>query len=232
MQRYFVEGDKLVLSDNDKHHIKNVMRLSSGDLIEVVNKKHVYICKIENSNIDIKIEEETKTSDEIKPFVCLVIPLLKEQKLDYIFQKATELGVDEIILTNFTRSIVKLDDKKVDNKLERWSRICKEASEQSKRNYIPNLLFLKDFKELKNLEGKNIICSTEEKEKTIKNALKKISEYDRINIVIGPEGGIDPKEEKYLSDNGYTKTTLGNRIMRVETVPLYLLSIINYEFME
>ena len=236
MQRYFTNNknnEYFKLDDGDQHHIKNVMRMSSNDLIEVVYKKEVYECIIEDiSEFKIKVIKKFDSFIDNKPFVCIVVPLLKEQKLDYILMKATELGVDEIIFTNFSRSIVKLDDKKLDNKMSRWSRICKEASEQSKRNNIPNLLFIKDFKDLKNLSGLNIICSTQEKEKTIKNALKKANEYDRINIVIGPEGGISSLEEEYLEYNGYIKTTLGNRIMRVETVPLYLLSIINYEFME
>lgn len=236
MQRYFTEkckGNYLVLDDSDVHHIKNVMRMNDGDFIEVVYNLEVYKCEIENiADSKFKILEKLEFKLDKKPFITLIIPLLKEQKLDYILQKSTELGVDEIIFTNFSRSIIKLDDKKLENKMSRWSKICKEASEQSKRNNIPNLLFIKDFKDLKDLDGINFICSTEEKLKTIKNALKKVNVYDRINIVIGPEGGISPLEEEYLYNNGYIRTTLGNRIMRVETVPLYLLSIINYEFME
>lgn len=236
MQRYFALDKKdnyVILSEYDFHHIKNVMRMKNNDLIEVVFDFKLYECVIENLNeLKIMINKEIDVPLNKRIFVTLIIPLLKEQKLDYIFQKATELGVDEIILTNFERSIVKLDDKKLENKMSRWSRICKEAAEQSKRIFIPKLLFIKDFRELKNLDGNKIVCSTKEKNKSIKNVLKNINVYDKINIVIGPEGGISSKEEEYLSNNGYTKTTLGNRIMRVETVPLYLLSIINYEFME
>lgn len=233
MQRYFCDNKELKLNESDKHHIKNVMRMSNGDKVEVVYNKNVYICSIENINeVSLNQIEVLENIKDNKPYISLIIPLLKEQKLDYIFQKATELGVDEIILTNFKRSIINLDDKKLENKMSRWSRICKEAAEQSKRNNIPNLLFIKNFKDLKKLEGICLVASTQEKQKTIKNVMQKISVCDKINIVIGPEGGISTEEEEYLSNNGYIKTTLGTRIMRVETVPLYLLSIINYEFME
>ena len=237
MQRYFTDkkqDNTFILNENDLYHIKTVMRMNDFDQIEVVYEKEVYTCyiKYSNTNIEVIIKEKIDYYEYPMPYISLVLPLLKEQKLDIILQKATELGVNEIIFTNMTRSIIKLDDKKLENKLIRWSRICKEASEQSMRNTIPNLTFIRDFKALKELDGINIICSTQEKKKTVKNVLKNVSICDRINIVIGPEGGISPNEEEFLESNGFIKTTLGSRIMRVETVPIYLLSIINYEFME
>ena len=128
--------------------------------------------------------------------------------------------------------MVKIDDKKVQSKMERWSRICKEASEQSMRNDIPIVEILRDKEALENLEGLKLICSTTEKKKTIKNFLKKGCKCDKINLMIGPEGGLSEKEEIYFEKKGFTKVSLGTQIMRVETVPIFLASIIRYEFME
>lgn len=240
MQRYFSEiknGDYFELKKDDIRHIKTVMRMNDNDNIEVVYNENVYLCCLENvkENIKIKIKKELKKSKKITPEITLIIPLLKENKIDLILQKSTEMGVDKILLTPMERSIIRLEDKKTDKKIDRWNRICKEASEQSMRTTIPKIELLSSLKEVANLDGLNLICSTVERKNSIKKellSLKKKSNYDKINLVIGPEGGISPNEEEFLVSSGYKRITLGNYIMRVETVPMFLMSIINYEFME
>ena len=232
MQRYFskeLTDNKFILNSDDIYHITKVMRMTCNDKIEVVYNSKLYICKI-NENIEAIIDHEEKTDIKLLN-VTLIIPLLKEQKMDLILQKATELGVDEIIPIEMERSIVKLDPKKEENRISRWMKIVKEASEQSKRNSIPIITKVKRIDEL-NLDGVKLVCSTQEKELNIKKFLSTNKNYDKINIVIGPEGGISPKEEDKLVGLGFTRVSLGSRIMRVETVPLFILSALNYENME
>jgi len=236
VQRYFsnkLENNKFELNKDDLYHILTVMRMKSGDSIEVVYNEEVYICilEISNNNVDviIKSKEENKVLDNIEK--VLIIPLLKENKMDLIFQKSTELGIDKIIPVIMERSIIKLDKDKELKKVERWNKICKEASEQSKRVNIPIVTEVKTLKELDGIDGIKLVCSTKEKENTIKKYLNKNNGYNKINIVIGPEGGISPKEEEYLNGIGFESVSLGNNIMRVETVPIYILSVINYENM-
>lgn len=235
MQRYFsnkLENNKFELSKDDLYHITKVMRMKTGDNIEVVYNNEVYICNLEigsSVNAFIKLKEENKTTKKFEK--VLIIPLLKEQKMDLILQKSTELGVDKIIPVIMERSIIKLENGKESKKLERWNKICKEASEQSKRIDIPKIENIKTLKELENIDGLRIVCSTKEKENTIKKYLNNNKNYDSINIVIGPEGGISPKEEEYLNSIGFESVSLGENIMRVETVPIYILSVINYENM-
>ena len=208
--------------------------MKNGDEIEVLLDRHLYICQINNieTNIEIKLKEELIPTEEKLPEVTLIIPLLKEQKMDLILQKATELGVAKIIPIITERSVVKLDEKKEQKKLERWSRICKEASEQSHRIDIPTIINTKKIDELNDIDGVKFVCSTVEKTKTLKNLLKTNTSCDKINIAIGPEGGFSLKEEEKLNKLGFESVTLGSRIMRVETVPIFVLSVINYEFME
>lgn len=237
MQRYFSNEKKdnyLILNEDDIHHITHVMRMKESDNIQIVYNKKLYLCCIENVNekIRFRIEKELEYYESLAPKIRLIIPLLKEQKLDLILQKSTELGVDEIVLAPFIRSIIRLDSKKEISKIERWKKIVKEASEQSMRIDMPTIRLISKFNEIENFDGVGIICSTTEKENNIKKYVQIHKKCDRINLVIGPEGGIDPKEEDYLESIGYKKATLGNQILRVETVPIYLLSIINYEFME
>lgn len=235
MQRYFSKQkieDTFILKNDDYYHIKTVMRMKDKDKIEVVYDEIPYLCEINNisTNIEIKIIDKLDIIKDNMPYITLLIPILKEQKMDYILQKSTELGVNEIIPIIMERSIVKIEEKE-NKKLERWNRIVKEASEQSHRNTIPKIDKIEKINTL-NLKGLNLVCSTVEKENTIKKVFKNNLNCDKINMLIGPEGGISQKEEEILKSNGFIPITLGNRIMRVETVPLYLMSIINYEYME
>ena len=236
MQRYFsnkLENNKFELNKDDLRHITRVMRMKTGDTIEVVYNSEVYICNLEVVNNEVNVfvtyKEEQKEINEVEK--VLIIPLLKENKMDLILQKATELGVSKIIPVIMERSIIKLEKDRESKKLERWNKICKEASEQSKRINIPVVTEVKTLKELQNESGLKIVCSTKEKDNTIKKYLENNKNYNKINIVIGPEGGIAPKEEEYLNNIGFESISLGNNIMRVETVPMYILSVINYENM-
>ncbi len=231
MQRYFSNLKKdnfLVLSKEDLYHIKTVMRMKE-DYIEVVYQNKLYICKLDknyNAVIDKMIEEKNKKNHKF----ILCVPLLQEQKMSFVLQKATELGVDEIVPILTTRSMVKIDGKET-KKIERWNKICKEASEQSKRLDIPFVSNVKKIEQL-NYNGLKIVCSTKEKNNTIKKVLKNNLKCDTIVMVIGPEGGLTEKEEENLKNMGFELVTLGKNILRVETVPIYLLSILNYELME
>lgn len=237
MQRYFTDKLKdnvFTLNNDDYYHIKTVMRMNECDNIEVVYQKEVYLCSLEfnDNNIIIHKEKKVDSKELLNKEIILVIPLLKETKMDYILQKATELGVTKIIPVEMERSIIKLDKGKEEKRIERWTRICKEASEQSMRVTIPVITEVKKLTELNDIDGAKMLCSTVEKQNTIKMFLQSIKNYDKIIIVVGPEGGISPKEEALLNKQGFISVTLGNRIMRVETAPLFVLSTINYEFME
>ena len=233
MQRYFANDKKnniFILRDDDYYHIKVVMRFKIGEKVEVVYNNEAYLCKIiDNYQIE---EIEKMDSKESKISTILIIPLLKEQKMDLILQKATELGVSKIILFNAKRSIIKFDEKKETKKLERWIRICKEAAEQSKRCTIPEIVFEKNINEFSKLDGLKLICSTVEDTNNLKKVLQSSKNCVKINMIVGPEGGFEPNEEKSIINLGFIPVTLGNTIMRVETVPIFLLSVINYEYME
>lgn len=237
MQRYFARektNQTFILLNDDLYHIKTVMRMKTGDKVEVVYDNAVYLCEVELSKDEIYIHEleQLQVDNNFEPKITLILPFLKEQKMDLILQKGTELGIDEFIFIETERTIVKVEDKKEQSKIDRWSRICKEASEQSMRLDIPSVKIERDKDKLENLDGLKLLCSTQEKDKTIKNLLKNTRNYDKINIMIGPEGGFSLKEEIYFEKKGFTKVSLGSQIMRVETVPVFLASIIRYEYME
>lgn len=231
MQRYFAktkEDNKFILYDTDIHHIKNVMRYKINDQIEVVYEKKVYICKILNLDpLALEVLTTINENNELDINLTIAVSLVNEQKFDLILQKLTELGVTTIIPIKTERSIVKLENKKVTKKLERWQKICKEASEQSHRTTIPKVEDITGINELINKTNElKLICSLNEFAKPLKTYLK--DKPKNVLVAIGPEGGFTKKEEEKLINNGFLPTTLGKRIMRVETATIYVTSIINY----
>ena len=231
MQRYFaksIEDNKITLSNSDMHHIKNVMRMKENDKVEVVYDKKTYLCNLDN-NLELHIDAVINEDKELPKEIIAIIGLVKEQKMDLVLQKLTELGVSKIIPVNIERSIVKLDTKKEDKKLIRWNTICKEASEQSKRNTIPIVTNVINFKDIINIEADlKLCCSVSEKDNIISNYLSN-NNYNSVSFVIGPEGGLTLKEENYLKENNYNLVSLGSLVFRMETACIYMASILNYE---
>ena len=236
MQRYFAKDfidDKPVLYDSDIKHIIKVMRLVSGDYFEVVYDKMVYHCKIENTIPFSYIIESTSNEEDRTIGLTVAVGLVQEQKMDLILQKLTELGVETIIPLKTERSIVKLDEIRFAKKLVRWQMICKEASEQSFRNVIPNITNVMTIDDLKNIDiDIKLVCSTKEKDNIINKYVDNLRKDDNIIFVIGPEGGLSANEEDKLNSYGYKSISLGNRILRVETATFFVASIINYINME
>lgn len=238
MQRYFSKKEidnTFILNQEDSYHILTVMRMKINDKIEIVSDSICYIAEIIDINNDIvkaKAVEEKEEVNEMGIKVSLVQSLVKEKKMDFILQKATELGVNEIIPLSTTRSVVKIDNKEI-KKTERWNRIVKEASEQSKRNIIPSVHSVLTVDELCKLDNYDvkILCTTRENSKNIKNVLSNIETNVTMLVVVGPEGGFTEQEENKMIDNGFITISLGNTVLRTETVALFLMSIIHYHDM-
>jgi len=235
MQRYFcreLNNNNFTLSNDDSYHIMKVMRMNLGDLIEIVYNKETYLSKIISFNpVVCEIEEKLDENNELDKKIYICQSLVNEQKMDYILQKGTELGAFSFIPFLATNSVIK-DNGKSDKKINRWQKIVKEASEQSKRNVIPEVLEFHNINDLINFEcDLKIVCSVNEKVNNMKNIIQKYPKCDTIMVVIGPEGGFTEKEEEIFKNNGFILVSLGNRVLRTETASLMVLSMFNYEWM-
>ena len=233
MQRYFcnqVNDNKFTLSVDDSYHIEKVMRMKLEDKIEIVYNNETYICSINSFNpVTCIINNKLDENNEMNKKIIIVQSLVNEQKMDFILQKCTELGMYKFIPYKAVNSIIK-DNGKMDKKIDRWQRIVKEASEQSKRNIIPEVLNIMDINEIINYKADlKLICSTISDNK-LKNVIKEHNNYDTIMLVIGPEGGFNPNEEEKFINNGFIPISLGKRILRTETASLCILSMFNYEW--
>jgi len=240
MQKYFIPKESLeskIIDNSDAFHIIKVMRNRIGDQILVSDNDKTYLAEItslENNKVSFKIVHEEAGINELPVFVTIFQGYPKGDKFEEIIKHSTELGASNFYGVMMKRSIVKIDEKKKDAKIERFNKICKEASEQSlryKMSYVSDILPLKkiDFSQY----NKKIICyeesAKENESSNFKNIISSLNKGDNVAVLIGPEGGIDQEEINYLISKGFIPCGLGPRILRTETASMYVLSAISYE---
>lgn len=228
MQHYFADIDdgQVYLTENDIHHLLHVMRMKKGDEIIAVNNGKEYLSLIVNVNpLSITVEEELKTNNELKSDVTLLYCLSKGDKIEFVIQKATELGAKRIALVASKYCVTKLDQAAFNKKLPRYQAISKEASEQSHRQIIPEILGVYDIKKIPDnlLSEINLVAYEKCGENPSLDTKGK-----SISILIGSEGGFDPQEIELLTRQGFESVSLGKRILRTETAAVYALSVIGY----
>jgi len=247
LQRYFVSNDQfidnkqVVITSDDYHHIVRVMRMTSGDCIVCCNESgEAALCTIEQITTNQVVANvlqwiEGITELPVKVYIASGMP--KADKFEFIIQKGTELGAFSFLPFMASRSIVKWDAKKEGKKIERWTKIAKEAAEQSHRTRIPQIVQPMTIQELvrfsSNVDYKMIAYEEEAKkgEKTqFAKLLNTIKPGQSLLAVFGPEGGLSEKEVEILKENGFISCGLGPRILRTETAPLYLLSAMSFQF--
>ncbi len=233
MQRFFIKKEDIpVIRGEDAHHISKVLRLKTGDKIELLDgENNRYQAKIERVNkgeIICQIIKTEKIQSHPKIKITLAQCLPKHTKMDLIIQKATELGVHEIIPVASERSIAKAD------KQVRWQKIAKQASQQSGRSYVPNIQALMSFDEIIKLSYKfdlGLIPWELEQEKSLKAVIANLVLAPRnILVIIGPEGGFSHKEAAAAKNSNIIAVSLGKNILRTETAGLAILAMLNYAF--
>lgn len=240
MNRFFIDkkqidNNNIKIIGKDVKHIKDVLRLKPKDIIEAISEGRCYICEIaeiESNVVKTSIVESFKGKNEPPIDITLYQGLAKANKMDFVIQKCTELGVKEIYPVITSRTIVKIQNKKKGkNKVSRWNTIAEQASKQSKRDAVLSVNDIINYKQMiYNLEEeKNIIVPYEMEDSCgLKEVLKNMT-GEKINIIIGPEGGFEEEEIQILEDIGGQVVTLGPRIFRTETAGIVASSIVLYE---
>ena len=232
MPKFFVKNEqiidnKITIIGEDVNHIKNVLRLKIDDNIHVCNVDTSinYTCgisKINNDNIECIIFNEKASNCESNVHINIFQGLPKSDKMELIIQKSVELGADEITPVEMKRSVVKIDEKSKQKKIERWQKISEVAAKQSGRDIVPKI---------NNVVNIVLLAYENEKDNTLKSELTKLKNKEnlKIGVIIGPEGGLEEQEVEILKEAGAKVITLGNRILRTETVALVVTGIIMYE---
>ncbi|MCH4170464.1 MAG: 16S rRNA (uracil(1498)-N(3))-methyltransferase [Lactobacillus sp.] len=220
------------------HHVTKVMRMLPGAKFELVTDGQAFLGELsqvapKSTTIEVTILQALKRQTELPLRPVIICGLPKREKAEWIVQKATELGVREIIFFAAKRSVTRWDYKKADKKLQRLQQIALEAGEQSHRNIYPRIQFVPDLKKVVTLPFDTKLFAYEEVARTgehtqLKRAIETSQPNTSLACLFGPEGGIDRSEVDLLTENGYQAAGLGPRILRTETAPLYFLSAISY----
>ncbi len=215
-----------VKDKNFVHKISNVLRLKKEDVLYVFDGQgKEYLCRIEaitKKSVLIKRDSLSASSAAVSKKIILGFPLVKENKIDFILQKATELGVDHFIPFVSQRSLrANVSEKKI----EKWNRIIIEALRQSERLWLPSVSKVLDFEEIikSNYKVKLAASVGGEKISTVLNGRER-----EVLIVVGPEGGFSPLEYSELENNNFKFFKLSSHVLRVETASLFSVGLINY----
>lgn len=239
MHRFYIAsdqvyGDKISIIGSDVNHIKNVLRMSSGDKLIICNGQgkdcYCIIDRVDDKEVSCDIISEHITDTELNTRITLFQGLPKKDKMELIIQKAVELGVYEIVPITTKRVIIKLEDKKrEEKKLERWQVIAENAAKQSHRGIIPKIRPVISYdKALVECSMLDIALLPYEKAESItrtREIIDDLSKYSSIGVIIGPEGGFEGKEVEQALERNVLPITLGKRILRTETAGLAVLSM-------
>ncbi len=233
MQRYFASlfGNEVILKEDDVFHLMKVMRAKNNDKIEIVDENgKAYLARIIQINpLRIVIQEPILKNSELDTKVTLFFALAKSDKIDFVIQKATELGASRIVLFEGKRSIVHFSKDDFVRKYNRYHNIAKEAAEQCHREIIPEICFAPTIKDIESfLAEVNLFAYELDAGKTNDFASIFNKRMNSLSIIVGPEGGFDEKEADYLLSKNFKTISLGKRILRCETAAVYALSVIAF----
>jgi 16S rRNA (uracil1498-N3)-methyltransferase len=240
MHRFFInkipENEIFILSDHGQlHHMKDVLRLSVGDEVIVCDDAGKdCICSIDNittKEVRLKIKEKNLLHPtETKLAVACAIP--RKGKMDDIVDKLTQLGVDGIIPMQTARVIALPSESARTGKVERWQRIARSASEQSQRNSIPVISPITEFNTVlsssRNFDLRLVLALSPRTVNIREIVVNNIPES--ICLLIGPEGDFTPEEISSAQKAGFIPTSLGSRVLRVETAAIAAVSYLSFAF--
>lgn len=243
MYRFFAKNlelnnSPLTISGDDYNHMKNVLRLKAGENVLISDgEDKEYNCEIIGYDTDkecvyLDILDISGNSRELPTKITLFQGYPKGDKMETIIQKAVELGTFEIVPVMMKRSIVKLDSKKADKKVERFNNIALSAAKQAKRGIIPKVKSVVTMKEAvayaKDFDYMILPYEHAEGMAGSKEVLREAKNKERIAVFIGPEGGFEPSEVEMIEKVGGKTMTLGHRILRTETAGMTILSLLMF----
>ncbi|MRI80691.1 16S rRNA (uracil(1498)-N(3))-methyltransferase [Aerococcaceae bacterium DSM 109653] len=246
MQQYFIDKlevslkERVPLSELDSHHFLNVMRAKIGTEIKVVDRKgFAYVAQLVEINEQIALLEIVRSDEtisiELPVNVTIACGLSKNDKVDTIVQKATECGMNEFIPLALKRDVVKWTGNKVKAKVDRLAKISKAAAEQSHRLVVPEVSDLQTLDQLiKTADSFDVkLIAYEETAKEglhsqLAEVFRQLEPSQKVLMVFGSEGGLESKEVEKLEAAGFLACSLGPRILRAETAPIYFLSALSF----
>ena len=222
-----------MLRGSEAHHLRNVLRAKLGRVVELMDGSgrvwRAVVGECSESGVDlfgVELLETTSAASQLG----LIQSLCRADKLEWVLEKCTEIGIDDIYLLEAARSIVRIPRERLDTKMNRWQKIIVAAAKQSRRSTLPVLhppsslsLFCGKLP-----PGLKILLSENEHDTSLRSILRSAS-WQRAIYCIGPEGGWTEAEHRELVGSGFQPASLGSQILRTETAALVVAAILKYE---
>ncbi len=228
-----IEDDKVLLSEEESHHLVRVLRSRPGDIFLAHDGKGcVFRCRLAkgpggwHGEIVDKIESRTESNLSI----CLAQSLIKKDKFEWVIQKAVELGIAEIVPVISWRTEVRPDEGAMSHRMQRWEKIVAEAFKQCGRDVLPRLhtpVALETFLESWSADVRFVL--DEAGGVSLRALLEEKRSARSCLFIVGPEGGWDERDRQLFAAHGVTAVHVGKRVLRTETCPIAVLSILQYE---
>lgn len=240
MARFFlprkqIHGSVGNLDGPELEHLRKVLRLKPGERISVFDdagwEHEAVIRSLSGMRGDIEILRSYPAPRNSPLHLTLAVGLTKGKKIDFVVEKATELGAQRIIPFVSSYAVPKLDERKIAARTERWRKIALSATKQSGRSEIPDISPLMTFADLMvhaQPHAVKVLCWEKETEQSLGQVHEKLRDAKALLIVVGPEGGISLREAELARQQGFERVHLGRRILRAETAAITALSLAQF----
>ena len=240
MARFFlpsanIQGDRGILSGQELTHLVKVLRLRAGDAVTLFDntgwEHEAVIESLTSQQGELKILQSHPTGREPSLPITLAVGLTKGEKLDFVIEKSTELGVTTVIPFISDYAVPKLDREKIRKRTERWQKIAVSAAKQCGRSRVPEVRRLCSFEDLVREyrpETLKLIFWEDETEQSLGEVAEKYRETKNVLVVVGPEGGFSKKEMELANSQDFQSVHMGRRILRAETAALAALTLAQF----
>jgi 16S rRNA (uracil1498-N3)-methyltransferase len=240
MARFFVRKENIqatsaTLAGQELEHLRRVLRLSTGDVVTLFDdtgwEHEAVIRSLHADRGELEIRHSYDAGRESPLALTLALGLTKGEKMDFVVEKATELGVASILPFTSSFTVPKLDDKKIANRTERWQKIAQSAAKQCGRTQVPEILPLCDFRHMVEGAGASRLKLLFWEKETVRS-LRQVHEANAnataILVAVGPEGGLSSAEAQLAAAQDFHSIHLGRRILRAETAAVTALSLVQF----
>jgi len=240
MARFFVPKKNLrdkqgVIDGQELAHLRRVLRLAPGDRITVFDdsgwEHEAVIRNLTADRGEIEIIRSYEAGRESGLRITLALGLVKGEKLDFVVEKATELGVQMMAPFTSAFSVPKWDARKIEARTSRWRKIALSASKQCGRTRVPEILPLREFRALvedASAETLKLLFWENERHQSLRQTQEKFSRPESVLVVIGPEGGFSEQEAELAKSHDFQLVGLGQRILRAETAAVTALGLVQF----
>lgn len=244
MRRFFVQAippgtGTFVITGSEARHITRVLRMGVGDRLVLMDQDGYRVQSrieaVQGRSVTVLLERPLPAPHESPVAVTLCQALLKARAMDFVIQKASELGVRHILPFTSERTVVRVDQEKPSSRIRHWREIAVNASKQSDRAKPPEVALPCSLpallERLASETAVKLLLWEDEKSQDLKALIKERSARPgAVMGIVGPEGGFGLQEVERIRRAGFVSVSLGNRVLRAETAAVALAAILQYEW--